>query len=157
MNLADAIRGAASFRAALSHEETMNLDPTNAPSSAPSMDPPDAPQAFAPKSEAGEYQQVPAAMAQGMGIGHLVRLELYLSPEQMKGLFAAVVGSQHSVLTTREASALLRVNPQALEKMAEEGTVPAVSIEGRWRYSKSAIEEWLSLQSMNMGGKRNVA
>lgn len=135
----------------------MNLDPTNAPTEATPVESTDVPQAFAPKLDAADTAASPTALAQGMGVGHLVRLELYLSPEQMKGLFSAVVGSQHTVLTTREASALLRVNPQSLEKMAAEGTVPAVSIDGRWRFSKSAIEEWLSLQSMNMGGKRNVA
>lgn len=98
-----------------------------------------------------------AEPGQGLGTGQVVRLELYLSPEQLKSLFAAIVGSQHTILTVREAATYLRVQPSVLEQMAEENQVPAVSIDGRWRFPKSGLDEWLILQSYRSGGERDVA
>jgi excisionase family DNA binding protein len=79
--------------------------------------------------------------------GNVVRLELFLAPEQLNSLFRAVVATQHSVMTLREAASYLRVHPSTLEGMAVEGKVPAFTIEGRWRFPKHGIDEWLALQA----------
>jgi len=77
--------------------------------------------------------------------GHnVVRLELVLAPEQLKGFFGAVIKSQHSVLTLREAANLLRVSQKALEGLAFDGDVPGMMVDGKWRFTRQALEDWLS-------------
>jgi excisionase family DNA binding protein len=76
--------------------------------------------------------------------GHnVVRLELVLNPEQLKGFFGAVIASQHSVLTLREAANYLRVSQNSLERLATDGEVPGMSVDGKWRFTREALEEWL--------------
>ncbi|MFQ3588093.1 MAG: helix-turn-helix domain-containing protein [Fimbriimonadaceae bacterium] len=89
--------------------------------------------------------------------GNVVRLEMFLSPEQMTTLLKSVIGSQHSVMTIREAAAYLRVNSNALEQMAENGEIPAFQIEGRWRFQRSTVDEWLSIQSLRQERDNDVA
>ena len=79
--------------------------------------------------------------------GSVVRLELFLSPEQLSGLFRAVVAAQHTVMTLREAANYVRVTPNILERMAQEGKVPAMLIDGKWRFPRTGIDEWLSMQT----------
>jgi len=78
--------------------------------------------------------------------GSVVRMELFLSPEQLNGLFKAVVANQHSVMTLREAAQYLRIPSAQLEGLAQEGGVPALSIDGKYRFSRTALDEWLNLQ-----------
>jgi len=77
--------------------------------------------------------------------GHnIVRLELVLNPEQLKVFLGAVTASQHSVLTLREAAQYLRVSQGSLESMAQDGAVPAMTVDGKWRFARQALEEWLN-------------
>lgn len=76
--------------------------------------------------------------------GNLVRLELSLTAEQIALLFKSIVTGHHTVMTLREAAAHLRVPPHALETLAQEGEVPAFQIDGRWRFSRTALDEWLT-------------
>lgn len=80
--------------------------------------------------------------------GNVVRLELFLTPEQLNSLFRAVVATQHSVMTLREAAAYLRISPSRLETMAQEGQIPAFLIDGRWRFARNSVDEWLNMQSL---------
>jgi excisionase family DNA binding protein len=80
--------------------------------------------------------------------GSVVRLELFLSPEQLNGLFRAVAANQHSVMTLREAASYLRLSPVRLEELANEGEIPGISIDGRWRFTRSAIDDWMNLQAV---------
>lgn len=80
--------------------------------------------------------------------GNVVRLELFLSPEQFHNLFKAVFTTQHSVLTLREAANYLRIPAPSLETMAAEGQVPAMQVDGRWRFTKTALDEWISTQQL---------
>lgn len=79
--------------------------------------------------------------------GNVVRLELFLTPEQISSLFRAVVASQHSVMTLREAANHLRVPHQALEELAKSGEVPAFVVDGRWRFPRAGLDEWLGMQT----------
>jgi excisionase family DNA binding protein len=106
-------------------------------------------EAAAPQVEevvlAKEQEQVQPLEAQEVPHGHnIVRLELVLNPEQLKGFFGAVIASQHSVLTLREAAGLLRVSQSALERLADEGEVPGMQVDGKWRFTRQALEDWLS-------------
>ena len=37
-------------------------------------------------------------------------------------------------------------NLYMLEQMANEGKVPALLIDGKWRFARTAVDEWLNLQ-----------
>ena len=89
--------------------------------------------------------------------GNVVRLELFLSAEQMGGLFRAIMAGQHSILTLREAASYLRISQDTLVKLAEEGEIPGVHIEGRWRFPKPNLDEWLTLQSVGPEDSEDVA
>ena len=79
--------------------------------------------------------------------GSIVRLELFLTPEQLSGLFRAVVAAQHSVMTLREAANHIRVSPHVLEDLARMGEIPAFLVDGKWRFPRNGVDEWLNMQS----------
>lgn len=141
MNLADAIRQAAQT----------NGSPLPAEVPAPKIEVIDT-QATRPTApmestmEQHEETRLPDPPSTAVSHGGVVRLELFLSPEQLSGLFRAVVANQHTVMTLREAAQYLRMAPSALEQMAGEGQVPALLIDGKWRFSRAAVDEWLNLQ-----------
>lgn len=88
--------------------------------------------------------------------GNAVRLELFLTPEQMNLMLRAVMASHHSVMTLREAASYLRMTPSTLERMAQEHEVPAFVIDGRWRFPKPALDEWLAIRSLS-GEEKDAA
>jgi excisionase family DNA binding protein len=100
-----------------------------------------------PVSGAQEFVNAPEPPSPHVMTGSVVRLELFLSPEQLNGLFRAVVANQHSVMTLREAASFLRIPASRLEKMAQDGEIPALQIDGRWRFTRSAVDEWMTFQS----------
>lgn len=79
--------------------------------------------------------------------GNAIRLELFLNAEQMNSMLRAIMSGHHSVMTPAEAARYLRIPVSQLEKMAEDSSVPALKIEGRWRFPKAALDEWLTLRS----------
>jgi excisionase family DNA binding protein len=81
-----------------------------------------------------------------------VRLELTLTPDQLQSLFRTVMNTQRSILTIREAASYLRLTTATLEKMAEEHTIPAFKLDGRWRFSRLALQDWLNL---SLGDQRS--
>lgn len=46
-------------------------------------------------------------------------------------------------MTVKEVAALLRVSPQTLYKMLEQGSIPAVKIGSQWRFDRDQIKDWL--------------
>ncbi len=122
MNLADAIRRAAE----------------NGSDALPSFEPRPAPAVQAPLPE-------PPVIPQGNG--NVVRLELFLSSEQMAIMLKSLLAGQHSVLTLREAAAYLRIPQTTLAELAEMGEVPGVNLDGRWRFPKGSLDEWLLINS----------
>lgn len=78
-----------------------------------------------------------------------VKFELYLSPEQLTNLFKGVVATQHSVMTLRETARYLRIPGRKLEDMAQLAQIPAFLIEGKWRFARNNVDEWLKQQSFN--------
>jgi excisionase family DNA binding protein len=140
MNLADAIRLAAQSNGSLVPEPRLpQLEVVEAPAKpAPEKKPAKAP------APAASIAPEPASPA--VANGGVVRLELFLSPDQMSNLFRAIVANQHLVMTLREAAQYLRVPSSQLEKLAQEGGVPALMIDGKFRFSRTALDEWLNLQ-----------
>lgn len=84
------------------------------------------------------------------GNGNIVRFELFLDAVQMNALLRALMSSHHSVMTLREAAGYLRVPMATLESMALQHEVPAFQVEGRWRFPKAAIDEWLVVRAMTL-------
>jgi excisionase family DNA binding protein len=48
-----------------------------------------------------------------------------------------------NLMTVKEVAALLRVSPQTLYKMLEQGSIPAVKIGSQWRFDRDQIKDWL--------------
>ena len=111
---------------------------------------------FAADSATGEPVAVPEHPLGSAG-GNAVRFEIFLSPEQLSCLFRALVATQHSMMTLREAANYLRIPAGTLEQYATEGRIPALQIEGRWRFPKSGVDEWVMLQSFRDGEVSDAA
>ena len=141
MNLADAIRQAAA-----------NAPPRPEPTAfvETAMEPEKIVEKAQPSTTAVDaVTAAPVAMPEAPQVssGTVVRLELFLNPEQLGNLFRAVSATQHSMMTLREAATYLRVNSGVLEQMAQDGEIPAFNIDGRWRFPKHSVDEWLTLQA----------
>lgn len=96
-----------------------------------------------------EVEMQPRIMPEPPAItsGNVVRLELFLNGEQMQGLLKSLMAGQHSVLTIREAAAYLRVAPATLADLAESGEVPGIFMDGKWRFPKASLDEWMMLSA----------
>lgn len=90
----------------------------------------------------GTAPEMPHASVLG---GNVVRIELFMSAEQTSGLLRAIMTGQHTVLTLAEAAHYLRVRPQTLAKMAEDNELPGIEIDGKWRFLKNSLDEWLAM------------
>ena len=85
--------------------------------------------------------------SQNSATAYPVKFELYLSPEQLTGLFKGVVTTQHSVMTLNETARYLRMPGRKLKEMAQLGQIPAFLIDGKWRFARNSVEEWLAQRS----------
>ncbi len=54
-----------------------------------------------------------------------------------------------SLLTANEVAKLLRLSTQTLYKMVDDGTIPAVKVGNRWRFDRTSVSSWLSMQRSN--------
>lgn len=86
-----------------------------------------------------------------------VKLELTLTHEQMDAVLRVVIDGHRNVLTLREAASYLRMHGAELQALAESGQVPAFLLEGKWRFPKPALDEWVTAQTYKQGSKANVA
>lgn len=104
-----------------------------------------------PMAALGVETEVPRPVdpAVSANAGSVVRLELFLSPEQMHQLLRSILQGAHSVMTLREASQFLRIKNDTLIRMAEDGQIPAFLVEGRWKFPRQAVEEWVTLQAVS--------
>jgi excisionase family DNA binding protein len=91
------------------------------------------------------------------GWGNVVRLELFLTPEQANVLLRALVNSQHTLLTLTEASQFLRVRSATLARLAAEGHIPAAQIDGKWRFQRHELENWLAAGAERAQEEAHVA
>jgi excisionase family DNA binding protein len=132
MNLADAIRQASQH-------------PTAATTTATTMPEPES--VLIPDLKEVELvNEQPTPAPENVMPTNTVRLELVLSPEQLSNLLRAIVANQHSVMTLREAASYLRLPGSALDQLASEGKIPALSIDGKWRFTHAALDEWMNRQ-----------
>jgi excisionase family DNA binding protein len=48
------------------------------------------------------------------------------------------------LLTSEEAAAFLQIHPKTLQKLARQGSVPALRIGDLWRFRISELDRWVS-------------
>ena len=70
-----------------------------------------------------------ASSLQGSDAGHLSR-DISLGIE--------------ALLTSKEASQVLKIHPKVLERMAKRGEVPALKVGKFWRYRATALDAWIN-------------
>lgn len=75
-----------------------------------------------------------------------VRFEVRLTNQQLYDLLNWLARSLHPVMTLKEAAHYLRLRPSELQQMAEQGIIPAFKVDHRWRFLKTALDEWMMLQ-----------
>ena len=49
-----------------------------------------------------------------------------------------------ALLTSKEASEILKIHPKVLERMAKRGEVPALKVGKFWRYRAAALDAWIN-------------
>src|SRR5437899_2264282 len=52
--------------------------------------------------------------------------------------------TNHAVLTLAEAATFLNIRKPVLQKLAEQGRVPARKVRNTWRFSRAGLDKWLS-------------
>jgi len=55
-----------------------------------------------------------------------------------------VSGGIEALLTSNEASHVLKIHPKVLERMAKRGEVPALKVGKFWRYRATALDAWIN-------------
>jgi excisionase family DNA binding protein len=56
----------------------------------------------------------------------------------------AACGGMEVLLTSKEASLVLKIHPKVLERMAKRGEVPALKVGKFWRYRATALDAWIN-------------
>ena len=49
-----------------------------------------------------------------------------------------------ALLTSTEASQILKIHPKVLERMAKRGEVPALKVGKFWRYRATTLDAWIN-------------
>ncbi|MCS7066677.1 MAG: helix-turn-helix domain-containing protein [Fimbriimonadales bacterium] len=75
-----------------------------------------------------------------------VHFEVRLTNQQLYDLLSWLARTIHPVMTLHEAAHYLRLRKAELESLAEQGVIPAFKVDGRWRFLKNALDEWMLLQ-----------
>jgi len=89
---------------------------------------------------------VPATASDDADTMQTVRFEVRLTTQQLHDLLQWLARNLHPVMTLREAAHYLRLRPSELQTLAENGTLPAFKVDGRWRFLKTALDEWMLAQ-----------
>ncbi|MDW8050881.1 MAG: helix-turn-helix domain-containing protein [Armatimonadota bacterium] len=76
----------------------------------------------------------------------IVRFEVRLTTQQLHDLLLWMARHLHPVMTLREAAHYLRLRTTELLVLAENGTIPAFKVDGKWRFLKRALDEWMLSQ-----------
>jgi excisionase family DNA binding protein len=55
------------------------------------------------------------------------------------------------LLTSKEASQVLKIHPKVLERMAKRGEVPALKVGKFWRYRATTLDAWINSKLQSNG------
>lgn len=61
---------------------------------------------------------------------------------------------ENQILTSREASALLKIHPKTLQRLVRQGAIPGFRVGDLWRFRYSDLETWFS--AVASGQKENL-
>ena len=64
--------------------------------------------------------------------------------EPTQPIVQPIISPSIDILTLEEAAEYLRFSPDRLQKAAEKSDLPGRLLDGEWRFSKAAIDHWLS-------------
>lgn len=53
------------------------------------------------------------------------------------------------LMTLQEVAAYLKMSPQTIYRMAQQGRIPALKVQSRWRFRRGDINTWLTPQGNN--------
>jgi excisionase family DNA binding protein len=134
MNLVDAIRKAAQQLPGGREGGQPPLQGANAPTLRP------------PAQDTQAAENPEAAPAIEHETLQTVRFEVRLTNQQLYDLLGWLARTIHPVMTLREAAHYLRLRLAEVESLAEQGIIPGFKVDGRWRFLKNALDEWLLLQ-----------
>lgn len=56
-----------------------------------------------------------------------------------------------ALLTSNEASQVLKIHPKVLERMAKRGEIPALKVGKFWRYRATALDAWINSRLQSNG------
>jgi excisionase family DNA binding protein len=56
-----------------------------------------------------------------------------------------------TLLTSMEASQVLKIHPKVLERMAKRGEVPALKVGKFWRYRATTLDAWINSRLKSAG------
>lgn len=129
MNLADAIRAASTGEnTGLLHRKSQT------------------PESYPENSTVPNRQQEWTGAEPFDGDLHKVKVEFVLSHEELGALVKACLAGKNPILTLKEAAHWLRTTPKVLENMAEAGRIGGFKVEGKWRFPRTHLEEWMKQQ-----------
>lgn len=57
------------------------------------------------------------------------------------------------LLTTKEVADYLRLRRETVIRKAEKGMIPAIKLDGRWRFPQEQLEEWLKQKEQSTSVK----
>ncbi len=164
MNLADAIRRAGAISGVFRKPQALHLPSRpvdwTGQTEAPKILPMNGRRRQRPGKETGQaLDQAPAPQSPSLEIsaGNAIRLEMSLSGEQMTSVLKAITAGQHSVLTLKEAAAYLRTSSKALERLIEDGGIPALEIDGKYTFPKTNLDDWIAMKTATTQEKKDVA
>jgi excisionase family DNA binding protein len=64
--------------------------------------------------------------------------------EVPRGALSCMSNGIETLLTTKEASQVLKIHPKVLERMAKRGEVPALKVGKFWRYRATTLDAWIN-------------
>lgn len=67
-----------------------------------------------------------------------------LLPSAAEDLLSSLPRGIEVLLTTKEASQILKIHPKVLERMAKRGEVPALKVGKFWRYRATTLDAWIN-------------
>jgi excisionase family DNA binding protein len=66
------------------------------------------------------------------------------APQENANSAHATPSGIERLLTSKEASEVLKIHPKVLERMAKRGEVPALKVGKFWRYRASTLDAWIN-------------
>lgn len=87
-----------------------------------------------------------SSLEEGIDGVRVVRFEVLLTQQQVGDLMQWLAHNMRSVMTLREAAHYLRLRTTQVQTLAEHGDLPAFRVDGKWRFLKTTLDEWMSIQ-----------